>query len=289
MEVSDFTLTFYLNQAVVFDLLAIMEDGMAQVSTIRTSETAKAKADAGLGVSNVFALLGVSLKGGMESVEGREITHERVHTPTSLFAKVRSRLRKDKLVYDLTKKDAEIVNVRPGHFVEFEAKLRRNPLIEALEALSETIGGIKVLQSFKPGQKSPTEKAQEEQLKQIAEQVKRLLSTLTDTGSLDLVGEIVPELGRAVVPVEERYFGEHSPNEIADGHYRVFGKVVQNVSAAGEKISLLRNTKFAHMPNVLEPLRQPFAATKEAGLSLPEFVTGVESPALQVIPIAIFL
>ncbi|HJU05600.1 MAG TPA: hypothetical protein VJ692_10655 [Nitrospiraceae bacterium] len=262
---------------------------MAQVSSIRTSETAKARADAGLGATNVFALLGVRLKGGMESIEGKEITHERVHTPTSLFAKVRSRLRKDKLIHDLTKGNSEIANIPPGHFVEFEAKLRRNPLIDALEAVGETIGGIKLLQSFKPGQKSAAEKAQEEQLKQIAEQVKRLLSALTGTGSFDLVGDIVPGPGRVVVAVEERYFGEHSAEEIADGHYRVFGKVVRNVLETADRISLLRNTKFAHMPNVLEPLKEGFAATKEGGLSLPQFVTYVESPALQVFPIAIFL
>ena len=58
MDASDFTVVAYLNQAVVFDLLAIMKDGMAQMSTIRTSETAKGKAEAGIGASNVFALLG---------------------------------------------------------------------------------------------------------------------------------------------------------------------------------------------------------------------------------------
>ena len=71
-EHADYSLVVYLNQAVVFDLLAIMEDGMAQVSTIRTSESKKAGTEAGIGGSNVFALLGVRLKGGLESTEGQE-------------------------------------------------------------------------------------------------------------------------------------------------------------------------------------------------------------------------
>jgi hypothetical protein len=118
MEHSDFAVAVYLNQAVVFDLLAIMEDGMAQVSTIRTSESKKAGTKAGIGASNVFALLGVRLKGSLENADGREITQERVHTPLSLFAKVRTYLQKAKLVHDLTREGGHITDVRAGHFVE---------------------------------------------------------------------------------------------------------------------------------------------------------------------------
>ena len=81
MEHSDFAVPVYLNQAVVFDLLAIIEDGMAHMSTIRTSESKKAGTEAGIGGSNVFALLGVGLKGELENSDGREITQERVDTP----------------------------------------------------------------------------------------------------------------------------------------------------------------------------------------------------------------
>jgi hypothetical protein len=288
-EHSDFSIAVYLNQAAVFDLLAIIEDGMAQVSTIRTSESKKAGADAGIGASNVFALLGVRLKGSLESVEGREVTHERVHTPTSLFSKVRHHLRKAKLVHDLTGVSTNLAAVRPGNFVEVEVRLRRNPLVDALEAVNETIAGIKVLTSFKTGQKSTADKAQEDSLRQVAEQCKRLTSALTGSGAADLVGEIVPGPGHVIVPVEDRFFGEHSADEVADGQFRVFGKVVRAVNEDGEGISLLRNTKFAHIPSAFDALKPAFAATKQSGVSLPEVITEVKAPALQVMPIAIFL
>lgn len=288
-EHSDYPVPVYLNQAVVFDLLAIMEDGMAQVSTIRTSESKKAGADAGIGASNVFALLGVRLKGALENVEGKEVTNERVHTPTSLFAKVRNNLRKAKLVHDLTGPKPNLASVRSGQFLEVEVRLRRNPLIEALEAVNETIAGIKVLTSFKTGQKSAAEKTQEQELRQVAENCKRLTTALTGSGAVDLVGEIVPGPGQVVVAVEDRYFGEHSADEVADGQFRVFGKVVRAVVEQGESISLLRNTKFAHIPSAFDALKPAFAATKESGVSLPEVVTEIDAPALQVRPIAIFL
>jgi hypothetical protein len=116
MEPADFAVAVYLNQSVVFDLLAILEDGMAQVSTIRSSESAKAQAGAGIGASNVFALLGVRMKGEIGSSEGREVTQERVHTPLSLFAKVRRQLKDAKLVHDLTGAPLDLSRVQPGHF-----------------------------------------------------------------------------------------------------------------------------------------------------------------------------
>jgi hypothetical protein len=289
-EHSDYSVVVYLNQAVVFDLLAIIEDGMAQVSTIRTSESKKAGTEAGIGASNVFALLGVRLKGALENVEGREVTHERVHTPTSLFSKVRNHLRKAKLVHDLTGPSANLEAARPGHFVEVEVRLRRNPLIDALEAVNETIAGIKVLTSFgKQGQKSAADKTQEDNLRQIAEHCKRLSGALTGSGTADLVGEIVPGPGQVVVPIEDRFFGEHSADEVADGQFRVFGKVVRTVLKEGEGISLLRNTKFAHIPSAFDTLKPAFAATKQSGVTLPEIVTEMKAPAVQVRPIAIFL
>lgn len=286
MDQSDYGIAIYLNQAIVFDLLAIIEDGMAQVSTIKTAETKKGLAEGSIGVSNVFALLGVGLKGSKENQEDRETTSERVHTPTSLFAKVRSRLRKDKLVHDLSNGISD--KLLPGHFVEAELRLRRNPLIDGLEAIGETISGLQVLSSFVPsGQQQKGQKSQPDPMKVVADQSKRLLSTLTASNSIDMVGQFVPGPGQAIVPVENRYFGEHSAQEISNGHYRVFGKVV--LVSRTESISLLRNTPFAHMPTALDPLSSGFAQTKAAGLSLPDFSTKVEGPVVQILPIAIFI
>ena len=130
---------------------------------------------------------------------------------------------------------------------------------------------------------------QEANLSQIAEHCKRLIGGLSGTGSVDLLGDLVPGPGQAVVSVEDRYFGEHSADEIADGQFRVFGKVVRAVTSESDSINLLRNTKFAHMPNVFDSLKPSIAATKEQGLKLPEFVTEVGPPSIQIRAIAIFI
>lgn len=290
MEAADYSVPIYLNQSIVFDLLAIMEDGLAQVSSIRTSENTKGGAEAGIGASNVFALLGITLKAARDSQSGKEVSQERVHTPSSLFAKVRHRLRADKLVRDLTKGETALDDVRAGQFVEVVVTLRRNPLAEALQAMVETAGGIRLLQAFNKDQgKSAIEKQQEATLQKVTEQAKRLATALTSGRAIDLIGPLIPGPGMALLAAEQRYFADHSSNEIADGRFRVFGKVVRNTTGSDEAISLLRNTQFAHMPQVMQPLVEGVKSVKESGLTIPDAITTVPPPALQILPIAIFL
>jgi len=71
-EVNDRTLNIpiYLNQRVVFDMLASIEDGFSQFSTISTSSEksslSSGEASAEIGTSNVFAFLGVKLRGALK-------------------------------------------------------------------------------------------------------------------------------------------------------------------------------------------------------------------------------
>ena len=63
---------------------------------------------------------------------------------------------------------------------------------------------------------------------------------------------------------------------MADGQFRVFGKVVRAVFEEGQSIDLLRNTKFAHIPTAFDALKPAFAATKQSGVTLPEIVTEIQ-------------
>ena len=203
MKAADYCLPIYLNQSAVFDLLAIMEDGLAHVSTIKTAETTKNRGEAGVGATNVFALLGITLKAERAGEANREVTQERVHTPVSLFAKVRGTLYAQKLVHDLTTSEVSLETLKPGDFVECEVTLRRNPLVEALEAIIETIGAISVMTSWSPTKSTPAGpkgkgKQEADQLKPIVEQSKRMLSALKTGESADLVGPITGRPGNVI-------------------------------------------------------------------------------------------
>lgn len=85
----DFPIPIYLNQRLVFDLLAIIEDGFAGLRRVRTSsldeQVDSTEARASLGTGNPFAFVGVQL--GTDAKRGtkynEEVTADRVHTPTS--------------------------------------------------------------------------------------------------------------------------------------------------------------------------------------------------------------
>jgi hypothetical protein len=146
MEATDLCIPIYLNQQMVFDLLAVLEDGFYQLSTIREagtdSESQRTGFGASIGVSNVFALLGIALKGehGRErgSQDQTEVARERVHTPTSLFSKLRLTLH-DRSLLTTVQATEDVENLSSGHFVEFRAVLRKNPLVDTIEGFQRLI------------------------------------------------------------------------------------------------------------------------------------------------------
>lgn len=93
-------ITIYLNQKIVFDMLATLEDGFSQLSEITKSakESNEKETDIGssVGVSNVFAFLGINFNAARKSNTSGEsestITESKIHTPTSLFVKLYEKL-----------------------------------------------------------------------------------------------------------------------------------------------------------------------------------------------------
>ena len=75
-------------------------------------------------------------KYGRESQDSdqKEISTEKIHTPTSLFGKLRLKLHDLKLIRKIDSVES-LEELQTGHFVEFKAILRRNPLVNAVEGL----------------------------------------------------------------------------------------------------------------------------------------------------------
>ncbi len=101
------SIPIYLNQRIVFDLLAIVREGFSQLRTIRTSDTESQtnRSDLGgqLGASNVFAFWASDSKdpegrNSKASQNQQEVAEERVFTPTSLFSALRDGLIETRVV-----------------------------------------------------------------------------------------------------------------------------------------------------------------------------------------------
>lgn len=302
MEPVDLCIPIYLNQQIVFDLIAVLEDGFSQLSTIKTSatetESQKSGIGASIGASNVFALLGVSFTGerGKEkgAQEQTEVSQEKVHTPTSLFAKLRLMLNDKQLLKRINTQE-EIEKLASGQFVEFRAVLKKNPLVDAIEGFKQLME-IAVLftdkesGALKGGKRGKGGRPQDaNQL--IMRQLDGMLTALTQSNSLELIGEMLDISGvKAVLSAKLDYFSDQNAQEIIDGEFRVLGKVIRVIkSDSGDAINLLRKTSFGRFDrNIFDQLASAFVGVEEAGVRFPKLITEIQGPALQIIPIAIF-
>lgn len=305
MQPTDLSIPIYLNQQVVFDLLAVLDDGFSRLSTIKTSasesETNKYGIGASIGVSNVFALLGVSFSGERGKEKGSqdqiEISQEKVHTPTSLFAKLRLKLQELKLLRSIDSSES-LGELASGEFVEFRALLRKNPLVETIESFKQLMEMAILFQGENASvQKGGQPKGKQPQnpntalMKQLMEQMDVMLAALNQSNSIELIGELLdaPEV-RAVLTARPDFFSQGSTAEIIDGEFRILGKVTRVVASdSGETINLLRKTTFGRIDRRLfDKLPQALVGMETVGLRSAELVTEIQGPALLVIPIAIF-
>jgi|MTBAKSStandDraft_2_1061841.scaffolds.fasta_scaffold08907_2 hypothetical protein len=291
----------YLNQKIVFDLLAVQEDGFSQLSTLRTSssdsEATKNGVGASIGVSNVFALLGVSFSGERGKEKGyqdqTEISQEKVHTPTSLFAKCRSNL----IVKGLLHQDISLENfknLKSGDFVEFQAILHKNPIVDILtwiKAFGEMI--MPFISTNTQGKNSGQQRKSEQVFdKKIIGQIDAVLKMVTPSDSIELIGEFKNGTGiKAVITCQPDFFNRSDPNEIIDGEFFVIGKVVKVVPDNSNVINLLRKTPLGRLDSkMLSGLTAPFSQLDETGFQQDlKFTTSIEGPSFLIIPIAIFL
>jgi hypothetical protein len=281
----------YLNQRIVFDLLAIVEGGFSQLQTIKKAESdekgSNSEISGEVGTKNVFAFLNLGLKAGLNQKDTqsmqKHVQEDRVFTPASLFSRLRDNLIERKLLVSLDNAFS-MEALLPGAFIEFSGILRKNPMVANMEGLIQMMEAA-LLFTVAPGKQKP--KAEQE----VLTQMKKFYSMLTQTGSLDLVSDLVikPEI-KAVIPVQLEYFSNQSPADIIDGQFVVIGKVVRYIPEdIGESVSLLRGTPLAYLPE--DNLMQFIEAfnTLSSTLSTPsEFTTQIPGPVLLVVPIAIY-
>jgi hypothetical protein len=291
MESRRLSIPIYLNQRIVFDLLAIVEGGFSQLQTIKTAEagekSTKADAAAEVGAKNVFAFLNLGFKGSVGKLDStstqKQIEEQRVFTPASLFSRLRDNLLDRKLLV-LVDDPSLVDDLQSGVFVEFSGILRKNPLIASMEGLIQVMEAATLFLK-EPGKPKP--KAEEA----VLAQMRKFLQIMTQSGSLDLVAELIskPDF-KAVIPVQQEYFSNERPADIIDGQFVVLGKVARHVkSNSDEAINLLRGTPMAYLPEEnLNQALQVFSTLPSTLKPSGGILSQIPGPALLVIPIAIY-
>ncbi|MCY8565639.1 DUF6414 family protein [Bacillus sonorensis] len=282
-------ITSYLNQKIVFDLLAVIEDGFAQVTNISSAsgkdEKTNFEGNAEIGIKNVFGLLGFKGNGGYSKAKSEENTdsfsEERVHTPTSLFSRLYSYLEEEGYIKEISNRE-DLNVLSPGNFVEFRSTLQQNPLVSLLESMEQILVTYIRLEGT-------TKKGKKNEESDILKQIKNMKSSLIQNETIDLICSIDKDL-KAVAPIYMDFFYNRNMNEVIDGEYTVLGKVVKVVNdESSSGINLFRNTGFKLMKqDFLTDMFDKFELEANDQLDIPEITTIVKNPALLVIPIAIY-
>lgn len=296
---SDLCTPIYLNQQIVFDLLAILQDGLCSVQEIKTSTLETDSQEISLSGSikaGILNLVGVDFGAAGSKATGsaqrQDTSMQKVHTPASLFAQLRKTLDENGLLHRVSTLEG-LDNLESSQFVEFKALLRKNPIVEAIEWIKEAyeLGNLLTgADTLSKDQKHTRGKKQN--VDQFQTQMDGMLKGVTQADSIEVVGNIRGIGGaQAVLSAQTAYFNDKNASEIVDGEFYIVGKtvrVLKSTSRASDSINLLRKTTFGRLDDsVFNSLAATLEQTSNL-FELPQFEKEVYSPAIQVMPIAIF-
>lgn len=283
----------YINEKIVLDMLATIEDGFSMVSQVNYTEQKESNSSQGaqVGISTSSTILSKLLKiniSGRVNHDGKKgeeenISTEKVHTNVSLFSKFREYL----LHHNILKSSFDISNMKVGDFVEIEGDLQKNPLINYMDIMMDIFRMAEIF-SEEPQLGNKTQaKAKKEQDNKILKQVQSFNEELKHTGTVDFI--LSDKQGKAVLSVQEQYLSNDNISEIVGGRFKVLGKVIYVCKEETEEINLLRKTSLSILSEEL--ISEIFASLKSDDMkqfNLPELITKINGPAVIIIPVAIY-
>jgi len=291
-----FGVPVYLDTRRVYDLLAEVDDGFYHLEMVKVTtqeaDSLGVKSQGHAGLSNLlasFVNVGFEVEGGAQAhnESGQEITRQRIHTPTSLFAKARQRLLEREIVQRILA-DQDLRECTQGSFVEFKVILQLNPYLRRLQRFlqyEELNAGFNAIESPNSDKSEMELRAQLNQATRAL--VKKTIEGLRQSDYVEIIGFLRDTNIRVVAAANLKYFIDDYQTQINDGEFTIFGKVIKVLSSEGEKIDLLRNTPLGH--NEIDLLEGHIKILEDAGVEFPEVVTEIKPPAIQVFPIAIFV
>ena len=293
MDVNQLMIPVYINEKIVLDMLAIIEDGFSTVSQVsysdhkENSNAQKIEAEVSTSASILSKLLKIDLKGELSHSgncgETENTTKEKVHTNVSLLSKFRAFLTDANIL----KSGFDISNMKIGDFIEVEGELQKNPLINCMDIFVDVLRMADIF-AEKPQLNARTQaKAQKQQQDETMKKIKSFASELKHSGTVDFI--LSDSAGTVVLSAQEQYLSNDNISEILGGHFKVLGKVIAICADKTESINLLRPTTLSILPHVL--LAFMFSCLQNEDMkqyNLPELKTEISGPAVIVIPVAIY-
>lgn len=291
---SELVVPVYLNQRIVFDLLAMLQGGISTVTQVSSTSLAQVtdqrRYGTAFGLSEALAaLLKVSLSGdrAQASEEQNHLAHaeERIHTPASLFFKLREMLAERGHL----KSFEDEVHSRPGDIIAFPTVLTQNPLIRGLDTF---VGMMEMASIFDDSQPKhgKGKKQQPTEAQMIIKKVAQFSAALKAGTTIDMVGTVGRSEYRAVVSLEQEFLSDPTMADLVDGQFTVMGKVVRTIDDSSESISLLRKSAISAMPSsaLEEAVSHIDNFFQDSAIQVPPMNWDIQGPVIQVLPIAVY-
>ena len=283
----------YINEKIVLDMLAIMEDGFSTVSQVNYTEHKETaneqKATANISASTPIwsKLFKIDLAGELSYAgngkESESIAKEKVHTNVSLLSKFRAFLIKENIL----KSDFDVAQMKIGDFIEVEGELQKNPLIECMDKFADIFRLVDIFSEKPELGKKAQANAQKSQEQTLMKQIRSFADELKHSGTIDFI--LSDHKGTVVLSAQEQYLSNDNVSEILGGRFKVLGKVIAVCKDDSESIDLLRKTTLSILSDDI--LNQLFIGFEDTGLqqfNLPKLRTKIDGPAIIVIPVAIY-
>lgn len=281
----------YINEKIVLDMLAIIEDGFSMVSQVEDFEQSDNNRihSAGGEVSTpiLSKLLKINLKGSLSNEknkrQSKNVSSEKIHTNVSLLSKFRTLLEEENLLV----KAFDFTEVEIGSFVEIEGELQKNPLIDYVEKIKEMMELADIFSEAPALGNKTAAAAQKKKEQELVKQIKEFSENLKTSGTVDFV--LSNNNDTVILSAQEQYLENDNVSELIGGRFKVLGKVISICKENSSSIDLLRKTTLSVLSDdMLEDIFKCFKDEALQMFNLPELKTKIEGPAIMVIPIAIY-
>lgn len=282
----------YLNQRIVYDTLAILNNGFTElynVSNSNLNEVQKENNVSGeLNVKgNPLTLMSAKIDSNISSKRGTvEKNHEdftKVHTPASLFFQVYKYLNESGSLLNIeSKNDFKII--KSGDFIEFKSNLVINTIEEGFRNALKMSNIGELFSSFGA---TPVDIKN----KKIFSGVKKNLSELTKYLDFEnekikyMLGSVDGE--KLIVKIDRENIINADYDQISHGDFKIVGKVLE-IIPEGKIINLNRESVLGLIKSeTLLPIKTAIESMKNTMFAYEDIVDEIKGPVIIIVPIVI--
>ena len=278
------TIPVYLDEQIVMDLIATIDDGFSEFYTIETTKNKGIGTEVNAnGQGKVLKLFKakMDLSHSRENTNGTKKQESKVQTVVSMFHNLKQYLNQNGFI---EKNNKEFKN---GDFIELQGEFSINLLIDLLNTFSNFFEMSGVINKAANTSKAKNKRTEALKDMQIESQIKGLIKVFETDGKIDVICHSGDKT--FIIPSKKEFFTDGKGDVIRTGNFRMLGKIVK-ICSEKENISLLRDTKIGKIKSsILDTAIESFNNPEIKNVVDFEPVVTNYDNAILVYPIAIYI